>query len=129
MNKTNEKDWRYKYFVTYDAQDNGDLHFNPEAEISQEVPKFGWDDAKLADYVFISEEMRKMLGRVLTVIDAAIVDNRQNKAVKDTIRGHFTDEYAQLTDMLMGSHWLAAAIENAPEKVASTATLEEAAGA
>ncbi len=56
---------------------------------------------KLADYSFIQSNLRNMLGRVLTVIDASIIEPRQNKAVKDIIRNEFIDEYQNLSDMLV----------------------------
>lgn len=54
----------------------------------------------LADYGFIQSQFRSMLGKVLTVIDAAIIDPKQNKAIKDIIRNEFIDEYVHLSELM-----------------------------
>lgn len=35
---------------------------------------------------YTSGHFKRLLGRLLTLVDTAIVDDRQNKAVKDTIK-------------------------------------------
>lgn len=37
------------------------------------------------------EEHNYLLGRVLTIIDASVIDSDQRKAVKDLIKGEFND--------------------------------------
>ena len=41
---------------------------------------------------FLMDTLRKVMGRTLTIIDSSIVDKQQNKAMKDLIRGIFSDE-------------------------------------
>ena len=47
---------------------------------------------KLLSHSFLMDSFRKIMGRTLTTIDASIVDTKQNKAIKDLIRGIFSDE-------------------------------------
>lgn len=56
---------------------------------------------KLATYGFIQAELSKMLGKVLTTIDATFSDPTQRKAVKDIIKGHFGDEFAFVGEFLV----------------------------
>lgn len=37
------------------------------------------------------EEVKYLLGRVLTIVDASITDPTANKAVKDLVKGEFND--------------------------------------
>jgi len=57
-------------------------------------------DKYLADYIFIQQILKKMLGKVLTIVDASISNERQNKSVKDIIRNEFIDEYVHLSEQL-----------------------------
>lgn len=56
---------------------------------------------RLADHSFVMDELRKVAGRVLTVIDAVIPSQPQNKAVKDMIRGIIVDEYEFIANILL----------------------------
>lgn len=47
-----------------------------------------------------TSQAKLLLGRVLTVIDATMPDNRQNKATKDLIKGHFYDNQALMSHAL-----------------------------
>jgi hypothetical protein len=47
---------------------------------------------KAFSHSFISDTMRKLIGRTLTIIDASILDRQQNKAMKDLVRNAFSDE-------------------------------------
>lgn len=50
------------------------------------------------------EHAKKLLGSVLTIIDAAVNDPRQNKAVKDLIKVQFHKNQASMvTDLADGS--------------------------
>lgn len=40
-------------------------------------------------YPLITDEMNRLLGEVLTIIDASIVSANQNKSIKDLIRSRF----------------------------------------
>ena len=67
---------------------------------------------KLVTYEFVQNRMSKLLGRVLTIMDASIIDKSQNKAVKDIIKTIFVDEYVELTDMLYDKNSLISQCEN-----------------
>lgn len=56
---------------------------------------------KLASYSFISWRLKKLTGKILTIIDASIPEQKQNKAVKDIIKGIFFDEYTEVCDFLI----------------------------
>lgn len=47
-------------------------------------------------YPLIHQEMENLMGKVLTVIDSSIVDQNQNKAVKDLMRAAFSDKINQV---------------------------------
>ncbi len=74
-----------------------------------------------------------MLGKTLTVIDGAVLDERQNKAVKDMIRNHYVELYSSLAIDAFGEmdeEQIAKDIEKAEkEGTLMQVTLEEAAGA
>lgn len=46
-------------------------------------------NVKEIDYSYIEGLLRVLSGRVLTVIDASISDERQNKATKDLVKKEF----------------------------------------
>lgn len=43
-------------------------------------------------YSFVMDTLRKVMGGTLTIIDASIHDEKQNKAIKDLIRRVISDE-------------------------------------
>lgn len=43
-------------------------------------------------YAFVMDTLRKIMGGTLTIIDASIHDEKQNKAIKDLIRRVISDE-------------------------------------
>lgn len=49
---------------------------------------------------WVCDQLRFLLGRVLTIIDASIADPRQNKAIKDVIKGEFIDKLSHVSDVL-----------------------------
>lgn len=85
-----------------------------------------WEDRGTSafSYEFISAEIRKLTGQVLTVIDASISDERQLKAVKDLIRNHFADELNSLWETSEGS-WQET-VEGSLEEALKNGTLQEA---
>ena len=48
----------------------------------------------------ITESLNYLLGRVLTIIDASISESKQNKAVKDLIKGEFIWDMSTISDKL-----------------------------
>ena len=129
---------KYKYFLSSYIEGQGGTHEKPfivVKNISDGQPTGKVDDLKdqekLADYTFIFKELRMMLGKVLTVIDASITEPKQNKAIKDIIRNTFIDEYSFLSDMIYGDMIKRAAEESAsmPDFNPNEVSLEEVAGA
>lgn len=58
-----------------------------------DVAKYQLGDGEyLITHSFLLDSFRKLMGKTLTVIDASITDKQQNKAMKDMIRGIFSDE-------------------------------------
>lgn len=60
------------------------------------------DKPALADYDFVRQNSEMMLGKVLTVIDASVIDGKQNKAVKDIIKNEFYENYSYLCEAMIG---------------------------
>lgn len=58
------------------------------------------EDTKLADHAFILRVMGHLLGKVLTTVEATTASEKQAKAIKDIIRGHFSEEIAFVSSML-----------------------------
>lgn len=53
-----------------------------------------------ADWTLIEYRLKGLTGRILTVVDAAIPQGKQNKSIKDLIRSHIMDEYMYFTGEL-----------------------------
>ena len=49
-------------------------------------------------YDTVAQQIKKLAGRVLTVIDAAYVNENQNKAVKDLTKNSFRAQLSELWD-------------------------------
>jgi hypothetical protein len=81
----------------YKQYRSGGKHCSSIMDVDNDIPTM---NKYLADYGYIQNEFSNMLGKVLTIIDASIVDKVQNKAVKDIIRNEFIDEYVHLSDAL-----------------------------
>lgn len=60
------------------------------SRILAEASKDKSDDMRA--YGIYSAQNRFLLGKVLTIIDAAVPDKQQNKAVKDIIKQQFRDQ-------------------------------------
>jgi len=54
-----------------------------------------------ADYSLIEWRLNGLAGEVLTIIDAAIPEHRQNKAIKDLIRQKVRDEFVYFSETLI----------------------------
>ncbi|SRR6266567_4238095 len=81
--------------------------------------QLGTGDA-LATYGFVFSEFSKVLGKVLTLIDASMAEPRQNKAFKDIVKNVFADEYGFLSEMLLDQ----SVIEKSAEIAWDNGTLE-----
>lgn len=71
---------------------------------------------KLADYSFISAELRKLLGKMLTIVDASIGEPKQNKAFKDLVKQTFVEEYGFLTETLLDQDMIQRSLDAFQEK-------------
>lgn len=78
-------------------------------------------DLYLADYNYIQQLLKRMLGKVLTIVDASIPEGRQNKSVKDIIRNEFIEEYVHLSEQLQDNK----AIQDYANEYTSNMTDEE----
>lgn len=49
---------------------------------------------------WVCHELRFLLGRILTIVDASVIDQRQNKAMKDLMKGEFVKELNHVSETL-----------------------------
>lgn len=122
---------KYKYFWSSQNK-TSPLLKTEDGELVGSIP----NGVKLADYAFIQATLRTMLGQVLTVIDASILDKIQNKAIKDIIRGQFIDQYLFLSDQMNDKEEIEAMVKDFEENLTDedmskleAVTNEEVAGA
>lgn len=54
---------------------------------------------RLLSFNFHKDSFRKLMGKTLTVLDASIPEPKQNKAIKDLIRGIFSEELSFSSEM------------------------------
>lgn len=57
-----------------------------------------WNEKALS-HSFVSDVLRKIMGKVLTIIDASVLDKQQNKAMKDLLRAAISEEMEFSADM------------------------------
>ena len=55
-------------------------------------------NVKEVHYSYFEQELKLLAGRVLTIIDASVNDHRQNKAMKDLIKGEFYERFSALQE-------------------------------
>jgi hypothetical protein len=56
-----------------------------------QVPEPSWELKHSLQVTFVEWKLSKCLGKILTILDAAIQDSRQNKATKDLCRSAMND--------------------------------------
>jgi hypothetical protein len=61
---------------------------------------FSFAEAGFLPYGTIQQSYSRLLGKVLTLMDACVADPRQNKACKDLIRAEFNGQANQLRNMV-----------------------------
>jgi len=88
------------------------------------------DGERLFSHSYILDTYRKIMGRTLTIIDASIIDHRHNKAVKDLLRGVFSDEMEASANFAWSKKAMARFEAQMPEDLSEieTVTTEEALG-
>ncbi len=72
----------------------------------------------------VSSQIRFLAGRILTIIDASIHEEKQNKAIKDLIRNEVADTLSHITTLVLGDYELIVSDEEANEAIETS--LEEA---
>ena len=90
---------KYKSYIA----GNGKTYNQMDISTGKEVVSWNNKETKLANYSFIQMRLSKMLGKTLTIIDASIIDSKQNKATKDLLKGVFINEYCELTELMVSS--------------------------
>lgn len=84
--------FKYTEFVTHTNENFGGEMcdaYGTKKISEQEVMIEG---TKLADHAFVLRIMGHLLGKVLTTIEASTANEKQAKAIKDLMRGHFSQE-------------------------------------
>jgi len=91
---------QYIQYVTHTNESlNGERCDAYESKnISDEVKTI--EGTKLADHAFILRVMGHLLGKVLTTVEATTANEKQAKAIKDLMRGHFSDEMEFTASMM-----------------------------
>jgi len=59
-----------------------------------------WFKEKRITGEFMTTQLRFLLGKVLTIVDSSVLDTRQNKAMKDIIKGEFLDIISRVSDIV-----------------------------
>lgn len=75
------------------------------------------EGTKLADHAFVLRVMGHLLGKVLTTVEATTASDKQAKAIKDLVRGHFSSEMEFVGSMMYDQAKLNDAAESAMENV------------
>jgi len=60
---------------------------------------------KNLSYVYTEDQMRTLSGKIQTIIDGAIVDERQNKAIKDQIRHEIWQTISNFQNKASDGKW------------------------
>lgn len=110
---------------------NGEMYKTVGHDGNEIITEMNKSDV-LADYSFVQNRLKKILGQVLTVIDSSIVETKQNKAVKDIIRNYFVDEYMELSSMMVDIETMTESMQEMTDEEIlkmSSPSIEEIAGA
>ncbi len=67
-----------------------DYAYNMSKEEMEEV---GLEEKNLFSFMFAKQNIQHLEGRMLSIIDAVIVDKQQRKSVKDLVRNEFSNKY------------------------------------
>lgn len=59
-------------------------------------------EALSISYSVASGEIRHLAGKIFTLLDAVIIGDTQNKAIKDTVRGFIAESYSNLSEVAFG---------------------------
>ena len=59
-----------------------------------------------ADHSFVLDVAKRMSGRMLTLIEASISDKEQRKALKDMVKGFFSEEMNHVSDLMFSQEYM-----------------------
>ena len=79
---------------------------------------------KALSHLFLMDSFRKLMGRTLTLVDSSITDKQQNKAMKDILRGIFSDEMEFAAQLAFDQKKITVAASKAYEKNEMEGTVE-----
>lgn len=105
--------FKYKEFVTHNIEAIGGEPYDAYEFKQIETDHYFVEDAKLADHAFVLRVMGHLLGKVLTTIEATTSNDKQAKAIKDLMRGHFSSEMEFVGSMMFDQVKLNQAAEEA----------------
>lgn len=102
-----------KYFIHSDGEKSLSLRklSNEKTETSKDTDLWVGDKNAFASYGYVFNEFQNVLGKVLTLVDATVQNEKQNKSMKDIIRNIFAEKYSQLSNNML------------PEQIIDTANL------
>lgn len=96
----------------------GDIEICPECKVS---PMSGETTFTYHD---VMVEIRSLSGKIFTLLDASITNEKQAKALKDVIRTHIADVYSKMSTQAFGN----LIPDYVDEKEIKSVSLEEAVG-
>ncbi len=91
---------QYTQFVTHTIETMGGERCDAYESKNISEVEMGIVGPKLADHAFILRVMGHLLGKVLTTVEATTSNEHQAKAIKDLMRGHFSEEMEFVGSML-----------------------------
>ena len=59
------------------------------------------NEDRLASYTYIQEKLKSLTGKILTIVDASMPENRQSKCVKDLMRKEFLNMFQEISNDLV----------------------------
>lgn len=93
--------YKFKEYVTHTSEtvqvtkSDGSKDYDVlDSYVTRSIEEEGspFEGEKLATNAFIMRVMGHLLGKVLTTIEATTANEKQAKAIKDLMRGHFSEE-------------------------------------
>ena len=67
-------------------------------------PKLFEDTVGMSEVV-VQNLMRKLSGKIFTLLDASLTNEKQLKAIKDIIRNHISDTYGEMANLCYGNQY------------------------
>jgi len=117
----------YKKYVT--ANDGKETTEYICVDIASDDQTKDWSGEKLASERFIQVMLKRITGKVLTIVDASIPEGKQNKSVKDLVRKCFIDEFVETSEWLNDEKAIKEAVENIEDEDITPVSNEEILGA